>query len=109
MRLRLLTAATNGPILHPPCECINVEDHGGMISTGELLIRSTELFGDPTSSHLVAEHKDLAKAMNLAVRSIFVHTSMGFLTYRQVLRHGADFTSPPKEGVLRLFIALGRV
>jgi hypothetical protein len=35
--------------------------------------------------------------MNLPSQSIFVHTSKGFL---------ADgFTSPPKEGVLRIFIA----
>jgi hypothetical protein len=29
------------------------------------------------------------------------------LTFRQILRHGADgFTSPPKEVMLRIFIAL---
>jgi hypothetical protein len=41
--------------------------------------------------------------MNLASRSSFVHTSKGLLTHRKILRHGADsFTSPPKEGVLRI-------
>jgi hypothetical protein len=53
--------------------------------------------------------------MNLAFRSIFVQTSKGYLTCRKILRHGANgFTSPPKEDVLRIFIAvkyfsLGRV
>jgi hypothetical protein len=32
---------------------------------------------------------------------------MGLLTCRKILRHGADgFTSPPKKGVLRIFIVL---
>jgi hypothetical protein len=45
--------------------------------------------------------------MTLALRSSFGPTSKGFLTCGKILRHGADgFTSPPKEGVLRIFIAL---
>jgi hypothetical protein len=45
--------------------------------------------------------------MNSALRSIFVHTSKVSLTWRKILRHGADgFTSPLKEGVLSIFIAL---
>jgi hypothetical protein len=33
-----------------------------------------------------------------------------FLTFRKIFRHGADgLTSPPKESVVRIFIALGRV
>jgi hypothetical protein len=39
----------------------------------------------------------------------FFHTSKGSLTCRKILGHGASgFNSPPKEGVLRNFIALGR-
>jgi hypothetical protein len=47
----------------------------------------------------------LAKeVMNLVLRSIFIHTSEEFLTWLKILRHEADgFTSPPKEGVLRIF------
>jgi hypothetical protein len=45
--------------------------------------------------------------MNFALRSIFVHTWKGFLTCRKILRHAADgFNFPPKEDVLRIFIAL---
>jgi hypothetical protein len=48
--------------------------------------------------------------MNMALRSTFVQTSTGFFTCRKTLRHGADSpTSPPKEGVLRISVALGRV
>jgi hypothetical protein len=46
-------------------------DHGGMISTGKLLIRLPELFGKPINSHLVANQEELAKEfMNFALRSI---------------------------------------
>jgi hypothetical protein len=35
------------------------------------------------------------------------HTSKGYLTRYKFLYHGADgFTSPPKEGVLRIFVAV---
>jgi hypothetical protein len=45
--------------------------------------------------------------MNLDLGSIFVHASKGSLTCRKVSRCGTDgFTSSPKEGVLRIFIAL---
>jgi hypothetical protein len=36
-------------------------NHGGMISTGGILIRPPELSGNPTSSNLVAKQEDLAK------------------------------------------------
>jgi hypothetical protein len=49
----------------------------------------------------------VAKEMSLALRNIFVHTSNESLTCRKILRHGTDgFSSPPKEGVLRVFVAL---
>jgi hypothetical protein len=44
--------------------------------------------------------------MNLALRSISVHTSKWFLTCRKVFRYRVDdFTSPPQESFLRIFIA----
>jgi hypothetical protein len=40
----------------------------------------------------------------------FVNTSKGFLTRCEMLLHGTDgLTSPPKEGLLRIFIALGLI
>jgi hypothetical protein len=48
--------------------------------------------------------------MNLVLRCIFIYTSNGYLTCCKIFRYGTDgFTSPPEEGVLRIFIALGRV
>jgi hypothetical protein len=45
--------------------------------------------------------------MSLALRSIFDHTSNGFLTCRKILQHGTDsFASPFKEVLLMIFIAL---
>jgi hypothetical protein len=44
---------------------------------------------------------------NLALRSVSVHTCKWFPTCRKILEHRASsFTSPPKESVLRIFIAL---
>jgi hypothetical protein len=79
------------------------------IDREQLLIRPPELSGKPSSSHIVAKQEKLAKEiMILTFRSIFVHTSKFSFTY--ILRHEAHgFTSPPKEGVLRIVIALGRI
>jgi hypothetical protein len=86
---------------------MSIEKHGGIISTGELLIRPPELSGNPISNQLVAKQEGPAKEMKLALRSIFVHTSKGCLTWRKILRHGADgFTSRPKESILRMSIGL---
>jgi hypothetical protein len=44
--------------------------------------------------------------MNLALRSIFVHTSKDSLICLKILHEVDSFTYSPKEGVLRIFIAL---
>jgi hypothetical protein len=45
--------------------------------------------------------------MVIMMMKCLFHTSNGFLTCREILRHAADgFTSPPKGGLLRIFIAL---
>jgi hypothetical protein len=45
--------------------------------------------------------------MNFALRSIFVRTCKWLFTCRNILRHGASgFTSPPKEVMFQIFIAL---
>jgi hypothetical protein len=44
--------------------------------------------------------------MNLALRSIPVYTSQDIFTCSKISRHGTSgFTTPQKEGVLRIFIA----
>jgi hypothetical protein len=63
-------------------------------------------FYQQSSSINAGETGEENKTMNLSLRIIFVHTSKGSWTCRKILRYGADgFTSPPKEGVLRIFIA----
>jgi hypothetical protein len=75
-----------------------MENHGGMISTGETPDSSTRLSGKPTSSHLVAKQEELAKKiMNLALRSIFIHTSNGCLTFREILPYRGGWLSLPYE------------
>jgi hypothetical protein len=73
----------------------------------EKVARSPEPSGNPTNNHLVENQEELAKKMDLALRGTFVHTLKVSLTCRKILRHGFDgFTAPPKEGVLRILIAL---
>jgi hypothetical protein len=75
-----------------------MENHGGMIQTGKTSDSSS-------NSHLVEKQEGLAKEMYLTYE--ICHISRGSLTFYKILRHGADgFTSPPNEGVLRIFIAL---
>jgi hypothetical protein len=84
-----------------------MQNYGGMILTGQLLIRTSKLYENPTSRQLVAKEEKLAKEiMNLILRSTFSHTSKGSLACSKILRHEAEgFTSAKKEGVLRIFMA----
>jgi len=50
---------------------MSMENHGGMIHSGNLLIHPPDLFGNPTSSHLIAKQEEQAKEMmNFAFQSI---------------------------------------
>jgi hypothetical protein len=44
--------------------------------------------------------------MNFALQNIFVHTCKWFFTCRKILRGISDFTSLPKQGVLRILISI---
>jgi hypothetical protein len=89
-----------------------IYEHGepwwNYIDRGNLFNRSPEFSGNHIGSHIVAKQEEQAKEiMNLALGSIFVHTSKRFLTCCKILRHGADgFASTLNEGVLRIFMAL---
>jgi hypothetical protein len=75
---------------------------------GKLLIRPPEFSGNPISRVICSKQEERANGMmNLTLRSIFIRTCKWLFTCPKILRHGASgFTSPPKEGVLRIFIAL---
>jgi hypothetical protein len=92
----LWTAATNGSIVH---------------STGHIWEWKT-----PDSSTRALWQSPSSKAgwtgegnNKFCLTKHLSHTSKGSLTCRKILRHGTEgFTSPPKEDVLQIFIALAR-
>jgi hypothetical protein len=109
VRPRLWTAATNLHIVRLQVIYEQWEPWRNDFDRGILLIHPPELSGSSTSSHLEEKQEELPKEIiNVPLRSIF-HTFKGSLTFRKLLKHGAEgFTSPPREGVLRIFIALRR-
>jgi hypothetical protein len=95
-------------LLFIPHGYTSLENHDGMTSTGVTFYSPTSpLCQSYQQSHLVVKQEVQAKEiMNFAVRSI-INTLNGSLTCHKILSHGADgFTFPPKEGVLRIFVAL---
>jgi hypothetical protein len=102
--------------LRPPAGLLfipkNIYEYGDPwwngIDKGKLLIRLPDLSGNHASSHLVAEQDELAKeVLNLALRSIFVHTSKGRLTCCKILRLEADsFTSLRRKAAADFYLPL---
>jgi hypothetical protein len=84
-------------MMPPPSSYERREPWWNNVDMGKLLTRPLELSGKPTSSHLVAKQREVAKGtINLSLRIIFVHISKTYITCRKSLRHGADgllFTS----------------
>jgi hypothetical protein len=108
VRPRLWTAATNRPIVYPAGDITIWPSMMDDVDQGNIPIRPPErslaVLPESSSSKQDAWAKEM---MASALRSIFVHTSKVIFTCRKILRHGASgFTSTPKEGVLRIFIAL---
>jgi hypothetical protein len=101
-RLRLWTAATKW------------NEHGkpqwNDIHRGKLLIGSPELSVSSTSSHIVASTRNERMKWWIWPCEVFLFILHKWCyTYCKILRHGASestSTSPPKEGVLRILIAI---
>jgi hypothetical protein len=94
VRLRLWTAATNGPIVHPPGDIWAGEPWRNDVGRGEL-IHPPRLSCNATSSNLVANQVYMAKKIiNLALRVFFFHSCKCSFSYRKILRHGADGLLP---------------
>jgi hypothetical protein len=107
------TAATSGPIVHPKGHTVYEHDEPWWndLDRGELVIRQPDLSGNPTSSHLVSSRRNGRSEWWIWFWEVFlfISTSFFFFTFRKILRHGTSgFTLPPKECVLRIFIALTR-
>jgi hypothetical protein len=84
---------------------MSMEYHGGIMPTEE-----TSWFVHQSSVAFLligitgSKQEERAKEMvNLASRSLFIHTCKWYFTCRKILWHGSSgFTSPRKEGVLRI-------
>jgi hypothetical protein len=75
-----------------------MENHGGMISTGETPDSSTQSSDNPSSNHIVAKQDEVAKEMINLVYEIFISYFEDYVT--------DDFISFPNVGMLQIFIAL---
>jgi hypothetical protein len=103
LRPRLWTATINRSIVHPQV----IYEHGELW-WDDIDGESSWLIHQSSLAILPAEFSSIKSRENyeFSLRSIFVHTSKWFFTCRKILRHEADgFASPPKDGVLRIFIA----
>jgi hypothetical protein len=70
-------------------------------------IRPPELSSNPTKSPNSNAEVTERRNGEICVTKYLFHTSKGTLTCRKISRLGTEgFTSPSKEGVLRIFIAL---
>jgi hypothetical protein len=106
VRLCLRTAATSGPIDHPPGDMwtwramvmkLSAGDNSWLVNQSSLAVLPVETSG--------ASRRNGRRSENFAYQ--YLKYLKGFLTCRKVLRHRTSgFTSRPKEGVLRIFIVL---
>jgi hypothetical protein len=108
VRLRLWTAATNGPVVHPPGDTWAWRTMVELYQQGKTPVSPTtalrKSYQQSSSSRVgrTGEGND-----EFCLTKYLFHTSKGSLTCHKFLRDGADsFTFPPKEGVLQIFIAL---
>jgi hypothetical protein len=86
---------------------MSIENHGEMISTVKTPDSFTRALLESYPQSYSGKAGGTGKGTNFALLSISFIFRRDLLTLRKFLRHGADgFTFPPKEGVLRVFIAL---
>jgi hypothetical protein len=105
VRLCLRTAATNGPIVHSPDDMwawramviMPAGDNSWLVHQSPLAVLPAETSGASRRNGWTSE--------NFAYQ--YLKYLKGSLTCHKMLQHGnSSFTSHPKEGVLRIFIAL---
>jgi hypothetical protein len=112
LRLCLSTAATNGPIVHPP---------GDMLAWSAVVVVVVMMVMVPAGDNSWLVHQSSLAVLPADIWGKYEEWTMewkilpfqylryltGSLTRRKILRHRTSgFTSHPKESVLRIFIAL---
>jgi hypothetical protein len=105
LRLCLRTAATNGPIVHPPADMWAWRSMVVMMSAADnaWLVRPSSLAVVPAETS-GASRRNGRRSENFAYQ--YLKYLKGSLTCRKISRHRTSgFTSQPKEGVLWIFIA----
>jgi hypothetical protein len=107
------TAATSGPIVHPKGHTVYEHDEPWWndLDRGKLVIRQPDLSDNPTSRVIWYQAEGTGEVNDeFGFGKYFCsYLQVFFFTCRKILRHGTSgFTSPPKECVLRIFIALTR-
>jgi hypothetical protein len=106
VRIRLWTAPTSGPIVHPAG--VTWRSMVDWYRQGKPPDSSPRaLWQSYQQSCLVASMRDGWREWEFWLAKYFVHTCKWCFTCRKILRHGASsFTSLPIEGVQSIFIAL---
>jgi hypothetical protein len=86
---------------------MRVKSHGDdNAAWRKLLTRPTELCGSPTSRDIWELVGEMVEGVRIFTYQYLSYVKVS-LTRRKILRHGTSrFTSHPKEGLLRIFIAL---
>jgi hypothetical protein len=102
VRLCLWPAATSGPIVHLPgdiCEVIMSTEKNWFIHQNSLAILPAESSG--------RKQEEWVKGVRFCLCEVYHSTCKWFFTCHKILWHWASgFTSPLKEGMLRIFVAL---
>jgi hypothetical protein len=108
LRLRLWTVATNGPIFHPPGDTWALRTMMEWCRRRKTPDSSTRALRQSYhQSYSVVSRRNGEGNDEFGLAKYFCLHSQVIFTCHKVLRHGANgFTSPPKEGVLRIFTAL---
>jgi hypothetical protein len=104
VRLCLRTAATNEPIVNPPGDMWGRRAMVTMMParSNSWLFQQSSLAVLPAETS-VASRRNGRRSENFVCQ--YLKYLKGSLTYRKILQGASGFTSHPKEGVLRIFIA----
>jgi hypothetical protein len=85
---------------------MNMENHHGMISIGETPDSSTTALWQSYRQSSSNKAGGTGKINEFCLTKYLFHSSKGSVICCKILHVVNAFTSPPKEGVLRIFITL---